>query len=147
MLYVRYLVKQKKYLISHRKRMKKLVKSIAQRTLPASIRSRIKAQFPGSDYCPPVGDVKFGDLRRVRPLSQQFGFDRGLPVDRHDVEKFLTCQADDIRGRVMEIGDNFYTRKFGGDRVTKSDVLHVKEGNPDATIVGDLANTDLHQED
>ena len=29
-------------------------------------------------------------------------------------------------------------RKFGGDRVIKSDVLHVEGGNPRATIVADL---------
>jgi ubiquinone/menaquinone biosynthesis C-methylase UbiE len=30
--------------------------------------------------------------------------------------------------------------KYGGDRVTKSDILHKVEGNPDATIVADLSN-------
>jgi SAM-dependent methyltransferase len=35
-----------------------------------------------------------------------------------------------------------YTRKFGGNRVTISDVLHVTEGNPRATIVGDLTCAD-----
>jgi hypothetical protein len=39
----------------------------------------------------------------------------------------------------LEIGDSAYTRKFGGDRVTHSDVLHVVPGNPQATLVGDLA--------
>jgi len=43
---------------------------------------------------------------------------------------------------VLEIGEVTYTRRFGGDRVTKSDVLHVVEGNPEATIVGDLTNAD-----
>lgn len=123
-------------------RMKGIVKLIARRTLPAPIRGRLQAQWQGSKYCPPVGKVKFGNLRRVTPLSREFGFDRGLPIDRYYIENFLASQADDIRGRVLEIGDNFYTRKFGGDRVTKSDVLHVTEGNPDATIVGDLTHVD-----
>lgn len=86
--------------------------------------------------------MQFGNLRRVTPLSQHFGYERGLPIDRYYIENFLAVQANDIRGRVLEIGDNSYTRKFGGDRVTKSDVLHVVEGNPDATIVGDLSNAD-----
>jgi SAM-dependent methyltransferase len=43
---------------------------------------------------------------------------------------------------VLEIGDAAYTRQFGGDRITKSDVLHVVEGNPEATIIGDLTNAD-----
>ncbi len=48
--------------------------------------------------------------------------------------------SDDIKGDVLEIGDNSYTRKFGGNKVTKSDVLHAVEDNPVATIVGDLAD-------
>jgi SAM-dependent methyltransferase len=31
---------------------------------------------------------------------------------------------------------------YGGDRVTKSDVLHPVEGNPDATIIADLTKAD-----
>ncbi len=40
---------------------------------------------------------------------------------------------------MLEVGDDAYTRRFGGERVTRSDVLHVKEGNPAATLVADLA--------
>jgi hypothetical protein len=39
----------------------------------------------------------------------------------------------------MEIGDSIYTDKFGGKKVTRSEVLHVIEGTPHATLVGDLA--------
>ena len=41
---------------------------------------------------------------------------------------------------MLEVGDDSYTRGFGGSAVTTADVLHVKEGNPAATIVGDLAD-------
>jgi SAM-dependent methyltransferase len=40
------------------------------------------------------------------------------------------------------MGDPFYIRKFGDQRVTKIDVMHVKEGNPAATIVADLTSAD-----
>ncbi|MDT7947006.1 MAG: methyltransferase domain-containing protein [Thermoflexus sp.] len=43
---------------------------------------------------------------------------------------------------MLEIGDDTYTRRFGGDRVARSDVLHVQEGNPKATIVADLTCAD-----
>jgi SAM-dependent methyltransferase len=39
---------------------------------------------------------------------------------------------------VLEIGDDTYTRTFGGSRVTQSDVLHAHDQQV-ATIVGDLA--------
>ncbi len=70
------------------------------------------------------------------------GLDRGLPIDRYYIERFLSAHAADVRGRVLEIGDDRYTRQFGGDRVTRSDVLHVVAGNPQATIVADLTRAD-----
>src|SRR5690606_18275839 len=89
---------------------------------------------------PAVNRVRFGDLRRVEPVSRVFGFDRGLPVDRYYIEAFLARHAGDVRGRVLEVGDDTYTRRFGGEHVTKRDVLHVVEGNPRATFVGDLSD-------
>lgn len=80
--------------------------------------------------------------RRRTPASVYFGYDRGQPVDRYYIENFLAANAEDIRGRVLEIGDNSYTRQYGGEKVTVSDVLHVHEGNPAATIVADLARGD-----
>ncbi|MUL38742.1 glycosyltransferase [Gloeocapsopsis dulcis] len=118
--------------------MKELLKSIGRRTLSVQVRRWLRVQQQSHEYCPPVGWVRFGNLRRVTPISREFGFDRGLPVDRYYIENFLARYANDIRGRVLEIGDNSYTRKFGGDRVTKSDVLHVAETNSEATIFADL---------
>jgi hypothetical protein len=91
---------------------------------------------------PPIDGVDFGDLRRTRPISTKFGFDRGLPIDRYYIERFLQKYSSDIRGRVLEIGDPYYTRKFGGEQVTFSDVLHVNLWKPGITIVGDLAQAD-----
>ncbi|MBI3797386.1 MAG: hypothetical protein HY268_10540 [Deltaproteobacteria bacterium] len=58
-----------------------------------------------------------------------------LDAHRYYMEKFLSAHSSDIYGRVLEIENNAYTGKFGGDRVTKSDVLHVVAGNPQATIL------------
>ena len=88
---------------------------------------------------PPPGRVRFGSLRRLEPMSREFGFDRGTPVDRYYIEAFLARHGSDVRGRVLEVGDDAYTRRFGGERVTKRDVLHVDAANPHATIVADLA--------
>jgi len=89
---------------------------------------------------PKVGFVRFGSLRRVMPVSSVWGYDRGKPVDRYYIESFLEQHASDIRGRVLELQDNTYTTKFGGSRVTRSDVLCVKDGEPNATIVADLTS-------
>ena len=83
--------------------------------------------------------MRWGDLRRVTPLSRDFGAHRGTPVDRTYIEGFLERHAADVRGRVLEVKDAAYTRRFGGDRVTRSDVLDIDAANPDATIVADLS--------
>ncbi len=75
-----------------------------------------------------------------QPLSRTFGLDRGTPIDRYYIENFLARHAADVRGRVLEVGDATYTRRFGGDRVTRADVLHATAGNRHATLVGDLAS-------
>ncbi len=86
--------------------------------------------------------VRFGDLRRLRPISPHFGYDRGKPVDRRYIEDFLSRHAEDIKGRVLEVGDNTYTLQYGGARVAHSDILHVSPDNSRATLVGDLAQGD-----
>jgi SAM-dependent methyltransferase len=87
-----------------------------------------------------TSDWDWGDLRRLQPVSRDFGYDRGLPIDRYYIERFLEKHRRDIAGRTLEIGDDEYTRRYGGDRTTRRDVLHVHSGNPAATIVGDLAD-------
>lgn len=82
--------------------------------------------------------VSMGQLDRNTPLSTKFGYDRGGPVDRVYIEKFLADNSNDIRGKVLEIADNSYTIKFGGEKVSSSEILHVNNENPKATIVGDL---------
>ena len=64
----------------------------------------------------------------------------GVPIDRYYIEGFLVRNAHDVRGRVLEVGDRNYTVRYGQDRGTCSDVLHVNSTNPLATIVGDLAD-------
>lgn len=84
-----------------------------------------------------VGTVQLDDLRRLTPISEVWGADRGLPVDRYYIEQFLAKQAGDIHGSVLEIGDNTYTRRFGRG-VERSDVLYHTTGNAKATLVLDL---------
>ena len=81
--------------------------------------------------------IDWGGLRRTSPIGRSFGFDRGHPVDRRYIEGFLDRHRDDVRGRVLEIGDANYTRRFGGARVTRSDVYD-RPGNDGATLTGDL---------
>jgi SAM-dependent methyltransferase len=91
---------------------------------------------------PPVGAVRFGGLRTTRPVSRDWGFERGQPVDRYYIESFLEREKDAIRGRVLEIDVDTYTHAYGGDRVERSDVLHISEKKPGVTLVGDLTDAE-----
>ena len=77
-------------------------------------------------------------LLPAEPVSRQFGSERGRPIDRWYIERFLKANAADVRGRVLEVAEPTYTQWYGGDDVTSSDVLYAAEGNPEATLVGDL---------
>ena len=90
----------------------------------------------------PVTLERLGYLRRLLHVGGALGFDQGLCIDRYYIEEFLSTHALDIRGDVLEIGEDTYTRRFGGVRVTRSDVLHKTEGNSNATIIADLTSAD-----
>jgi hypothetical protein len=89
---------------------------------------------------PPVGLVRFGNLRRLKPISEHWGMERGQPIDRYYIEGFLDTHKDDIKGCVLEIGDNTYTHQFGGEKVTESVVLHVAEQKARVTLIGSLTD-------
>jgi len=113
------------------------VASIWSRAL-AVTRTRLDLARKRGALEPPVGGVDFGDLRRTSPISASFGLDRGTPVDRYYVERFLAENSSAIRGTVLEVADRTYTTRFGGNAVTRSEVLHLTGDSPEATIVGDL---------
>ena len=129
-------VSPKRRLAAGARRLQRAVRSV----LPSSIPRWLARHRRTTAGTPAIGSVTFGDLQRPSPISREFGFDRGLPVDRHFIEQFLAKHADDIRGHVLEVEDCIYTHRFGGKRVSKSDVLHVQAGHPHATIIADLTH-------
>ncbi|HKT79307.1 MAG TPA: polysaccharide deacetylase family protein [Vicinamibacterales bacterium] len=62
-------------------------------------------------------------------------------MDRYYIEKFLASHQSDIKGRVLEIRDAEYTRRFGGTAVSQSDVLDIDPSNPHANIVADMRSS------
>jgi len=109
-----------------------------RRLVPGALRRRAALAL----LDPPVGDVDLGDLARLTPISREWGFDRGTPIDRHYIEAFLAAHASDIAGDVLEVDAPTYTRRFGGDRVRRSEVLHVEDERPGVTMIGDLTRPD-----
>lgn len=76
--------------------------------------------------------------RNLKPVSYKFGFDRGKPIDRYYIEKFLEENKNLIKGNCLEIVDNSYTLKYGNKKITKSDILDNNFKNKGATIHGNL---------
>jgi SAM-dependent methyltransferase len=76
-------------------------------------------------------------LPGLEPVSREFGFDRGKPVDRWYIERFLSEHRSDIRGAVLEVAESTYTQWYGDGHVSRSDVLH-HTGNDASTVIGDL---------
>ena len=79
-----------------------------------------------------------GTLRRTTPISDRWGYDRGTPIDRYYIERFLETHRQDIHGHVLEVKDSNYTDRYGMN-VIRSDILDIDPTNPHATVVADLA--------
>jgi SAM-dependent methyltransferase len=110
-----------------------------RRFVPAGVRRRLRpvrqAYVDRRRSRPP----KLGDLRRLTPIDPNWGYERGTPIDRVYVERFIGSHARDIRGRVLEIAAPDYTKRYAS-HVERVDILMATEGNPQATIVGDLTS-------
>ncbi len=91
--------------------------------------------------------VKFEDLARTEPISKVFGVDRGMSIDRYYVESFLEKNGTHIKGHVLEVGEDTYTKKFGSnDLIESSSILHVSEDENPIAVIGDLTDISTLEE-
>ena len=105
------------------------------------VRSAGKYLFLG--WPPALGDIRFGDLAALRPASTIDEYDRGSKLDRYYVEAFLDRHRADVKGHVLEVSEDVYSRRFGGSAITRQDVIHLDSPEPPVTIVGDLTRADV----
>jgi len=80
---------------------------------------------------------RWGNLRRTRPFSETFGFDRGTPVDRYYLHRFLERQRESITGRVLEIQSPGHALRYG-HHLTATDSIDIDPVHR-PTYVCDLA--------
>src|SRR5688572_11822938 len=83
---------------------------------------------------------RWGNLRRVRPFSEHFGCERGVPVDRYYLDRFLASHRHLITGRVLEIQAPAYTRLYG-HAIAAADSIDICADNT-PTFLCDLAQSD-----
>jgi len=57
--------------------------------------------------------LEFEDTIAVTPVSDVFGLDRGTPLDRVFINRFLQKNREIIHGDCLEVEEPVYTRKFG----------------------------------
>jgi SAM-dependent methyltransferase len=72
------------------------------------------------------------------PISKMVGTDRGTAIDRVIIQAFMEHQRERVRGRVLEVKDRDYTTRYGGSRVSRSDVLDINRENKTATLIDDI---------
>lgn len=80
---------------------------------------------------------RWGNLRRMRPFSERWGYDRGTAIDRHYIDRFIRDHASAITGRVLEVKEGLYADVLGHG-IDQLDILDVNDRNLVATIIGDL---------
>lgn len=82
--------------------------------------------------------IDWGGLRSLSPVSTRWGFDRGTPIDRVFIERFLTRYRAQIRGSVAELLNADYAQRFAGGPLTRIEIIDVDPTNKRATLLADL---------
>src|SRR3954468_14109456 len=83
---------------------------------------------------------RWGNLRRTVPFSSRFGAERGTPIDRYYLHRFLAAHRSLVSGAVLEIQSSTYTTRVGQGVSVAHSVDIRPEFNP--TYVCDLAACD-----
>jgi SAM-dependent methyltransferase len=109
------------------RRLERLVRS-----LPRHQRQRLRRA---------VRRPRWGNLRRLEPFSATFGFDRGTPVDRYYIRRFVGAHADALRGVAGEVSEPTYLGEFGDDRLERIEVIDLDPVNRRATLIADLSQS------
>ena len=87
------------------------------------------------------------DHRKLQPLSNIYGLDRGQAIDRYYIENFLEKNKKDINGTVLELLNSNYTRKYGQKNIVRSDILDIDLTNKNANVYADLAKAESVESD
>src|SRR5689334_19348343 len=111
-----------------------IARKVARRVIPGSLRAKLYRR--SRRLWPPPPIARLGTPRRLVPVRREFGASRGTPIDRYYIDDFLRRHSGGfeytpgtIRGRVLEIGEDTYARRFGRG-IECVDVLDASPENP-----------------
>jgi very-short-patch-repair endonuclease len=89
--------------------MKPVMRELVERLLGPRGTMRLRRFARGQER------PRWGNLRRLAPFSTRYGFDRGTPVDRYYLDRFLDRHRSLITGLVLEIQTDGHARRYGRD--------------------------------
>ena len=72
-----------------------------------------------------------------KPVSRQFGCERGTAIDRYYIDRFLEQNSKHIQGDILEVAETTYTQMFTKKICSSKYLAFNPDPNPNA-IVGDL---------
>ena len=107
-----------------------------------------KIPFAEFFYYKLFGKAKIKKIRAIcfnktAPVSSVFGFDRGTPIDRYYIEKFLSDCSNHIHGNILEIADPGYSKQFSKNQEDVFYVLTFDNPPENVNIIkGDLTKQD-----
>lgn len=79
----------------------------------------------------------------LEPISREFGLDRGLPIDRFYIEEFLYSNKKYIKGDVLEVAEDKYSKMFGNKNCINHVLLYKDIKNISSKkIICDLTRLD-----
>ncbi|SBO44885.1 glycosyltransferase [Cyanobium sp. NIES-981] len=110
----------------------------AHQSFASKLAGRLPEPLPNPDPLPAAAE----SIAAIpsQPFCPTWGLSRGLPVDRYYVDRFLSRHAGDIRGDVLEVGDDGYSRRFGTAELVNVDILDINQNNGLATVIADLCD-------
>ena len=105
------------------------------------MKSRLKQQLK-KIVQPAIRLLKPSASIPAKPISNNWGAERGTPLGRHFIDEFMKGHQSDVTGVVLEIKNKRYSDSLGHN-IERADVLDVDESNGDANIYADLAAADI----
>lgn len=70
----------------------------------------------------PADGLDWGSFRRTTPVSANWGFERGTPIDRHYAERFFSARRERITGLVLEVQRDEFSSRYG-ERIERVDTV------------------------
>jgi hypothetical protein len=81
-------------------------------------------------------------------ISNDFGYGRGIPVDRYYIHKFFLDEARFVTGSCLEFGDTTYIDKYGKEVTKKTTFNYSSEPlSLDNNLAGDITKLNTLPED